>query len=49
MDYRIKRVETDEDRQRAYALRHEVFVVEQAVPEDLERDEQDEGADHVLA
>ena len=49
MGYRIKRVETHEDRQRAYALRHEVFVVEQAVPEDLERDEQDEGADHVLA
>jgi predicted GNAT family N-acyltransferase len=38
------------DRELAYALRREVFVVEQRVPEELERDEHDEGdADHVLA
>jgi predicted GNAT family N-acyltransferase len=49
MSYRVKRVGTDEERARAYALRHEVFVVEQAVPEDLERDEHDESADHVVA
>ncbi|HET7752497.1 MAG TPA: GNAT family N-acetyltransferase [Anaeromyxobacteraceae bacterium] len=49
MGYRVKRVDRDEDRARAYALRHEVFVVEQAVPEDLERDEQDDRADHVIA
>jgi predicted GNAT family N-acyltransferase len=49
MAYRIKRVVTSEDRARAFALRHEVFVVEQGVPEDLERDEQDDTAAHVLA
>src|SRR6478672_3453836 len=32
----------------AYALRAEVFVVEQGVPVDLERDERDAEADHVL-
>lgn len=33
----------------AFAVREEVFVVEQGVPADLERDEHDEAADHVLA
>lgn len=32
-----------------HALRHEVFVVGQAVPEALERDDQDAGAEHVVA
>lgn len=32
-----------------YALRHKVFVVGQDVPEDLERDEDDETCDHVVA
>jgi predicted GNAT family N-acyltransferase len=32
-----------------YALRHEVFVVGQDVPEDLERDELDAQAAHVVA
>ncbi len=32
-----------------YALRHEVFVVGQDVPEDLERDELDAVSDHVVA
>ncbi len=32
-----------------YALRHEVFVVGQDVPADLERDELDPGADHAVA
>jgi predicted GNAT family N-acyltransferase len=32
-----------------FALRHEVFVVGQGVPEDLERDELDAVADHVIA
>lgn len=36
-------------RAKAYALRREVFVVEQRVPEDLERDEHDPGAFHVVA
>lgn len=30
-------------------IRHEVFVAEQAVPVELERDEWDEGAEHFLA
>ena len=33
----------------AYALRHQVFVLGQAVPEELERDELDEGAEHAVA
>ena len=32
-----------------YALRHDVFVGEQAVPEELEQDELDAGACHVVA
>ena len=34
--------------QEAYALRHEVFVVEQGVPAELELDELDAQADHFL-
>ena len=33
----------------AYAVRYDVFVTEQGVPADLERDSQDEGADHFIA
>jgi len=32
-----------------YALRHEVFVLGQGVPEDLERDDLDDTAEHVVA
>lgn len=32
-----------------FALRHEVFVVDQDVPPELERDEMDDGCDHVVA
>jgi predicted GNAT family N-acyltransferase len=32
-----------------YALRHEVFVLGQDVPEDLERDELDDTCDHAVA
>ncbi len=39
---------TEELRQRAYALRHAVFVVEQHVPEALERDELDATAWHAV-
>jgi predicted GNAT family N-acyltransferase len=49
VSYSVKRVETSGDRARAFTLRHEVFVLEQDVPEDLERDEHDDTADHVLA
>ena len=37
-----------EDMEQVYALRHEVFVVGQAVPVELERDELDADADHAL-
>lgn len=37
------------DLDEVYALRYEVFVVGQDVPEELERDELDAGADHVVA
>jgi predicted GNAT family N-acyltransferase len=33
----------------AFAVRHDVFVSEQGVPADLERDAQDEEADHLVA
>ena len=44
-------VEDERARAAAYALRHEVFVSEQAVPADVELDERDDeaGTDHVLA
>ncbi len=32
-----------------FSLRHEVFVVEQRVPEELERDDLDAVSDHVIA
>lgn len=35
--------------EQVYALRHEVFVVGQDVPEELERDELDAAAEHVVA
>lgn len=38
----------DGEVQAAYALRHEVFVVEQGVPPELELDELDAQADHFL-
>ncbi len=41
--------DTDELRARAFALRHAVFVVEQGVPESLERDELDAAAVHLVA
>lgn len=40
---------TPQERAAAYAVRHQVFVVEQRVPVDLERDAHDETADHFLA
>ncbi|RJK96810.1 GNAT family N-acetyltransferase [Vallicoccus soli] len=45
----VRRVEDEAGRQRAYAIRTEVFVEEQAVPLELELDEHDPTADHVLA
>ena len=39
----------ERDMQGAFAVRHEVFIVEQGVPEELERDEADDSAVHVVA
>lgn len=44
----VKLVTTDEDRERAFTLRKEVFVKEQGVPLNLELDEHDETAIHFL-
>src|SRR4051794_28477336 len=41
-------VSTPEELAAAYALRYAVFVEEQGVPLDIERDAEDETADHVL-
>ena len=38
-----------EDREKAYALRREVFEVEQNVPRPLDRDTHDHNANHVVA
>ena len=40
---------SEADMQGAFAVRHEVFIVEQGVPPELERDEADDGAVHVVA
>ena len=39
----------DADMQGAFAVRHEVFIVEQDVPPELERDDADDSAVHVVA
>lgn len=49
MPFAVRRVLTLSDRAAAYALRKEVFVREQHVPEEIELDEHDDGADHVVA
>ncbi len=49
MPFTLRRVTTRADRDAAYALRREVFVVEQHVPEEIELDEHDATADHVVA
>jgi predicted GNAT family N-acyltransferase len=49
MDIRVVPADTEELRSKAFALRHAVFVVEQRVPEALERDDQDAEAFHVVA
>ncbi|MCU1600340.1 MAG: acetyltransferase [Frankiales bacterium] len=45
----IVRLAGPTDMEAAYALRHEVFVIGQAVPEELERDELDAVSDHAVA
>lgn len=43
------RLAADADLPAMYALRHDVFVIGQDVPVDLERDEHDEVCEHVVA
>ncbi len=43
------RLARDADLSAVYALRHEVFVLGQDVPEELERDEHDATCDHAVA
>lgn len=45
----VRLAETARDLEQAYAVRHQVFVQEQRVPEDLERDAHDLEALHWLA
>ncbi|MFJ8105352.1 GNAT family N-acetyltransferase [Streptomyces sp. NPDC096132] len=47
--YTVRVAEDPADREACFAVRKEVFVREQGVPEDLEYDEHDAGAVHVLA
>ena len=45
----VRVVADEDDRRAALAVRHEVFVVEQGVPPELERDDADAAAVHVVA
>jgi predicted GNAT family N-acyltransferase len=45
----VRLAQTEVDRDAVFAVRHEVFVDEQSVPEELEYDELDLQADHFLA
>ncbi len=45
----VVRLAAAQDLDAVYALRHEVFVVGQGVPVELERDELDAAADHAVA
>jgi predicted GNAT family N-acyltransferase len=49
MDYVVRFATTPQDRDAAYALRRDVFEVEQGVPRPLDRDPHDFNADHVVA
>jgi predicted GNAT family N-acyltransferase len=45
----VREARGDEERRAVFALRHEVFVEEQGVPLDLELDEHDDDALHLIA
>ncbi|WP_435194710.1 GNAT family N-acetyltransferase [Natronomonas sp. EA1] len=45
----VVRIEDDDELAAAFAIRRAVFIEEQEVPEELELDEKDETATHVLA
>ena len=48
MEFQVRYASTNEDRDLAFALRREVFEVEQNVPRPLDRDAFDLNADHVV-
>lgn len=48
-DAAVRRVRTEGELLDAYAVRRAVFIVEQQVPEDIERDHLDATAEHVVA
>ena len=48
MTIKVKKVENQEEWAQVLNLRYRVFVKEQGVPEELERDEKDETAVHVI-
>ncbi|WP_226040420.1 GNAT family N-acetyltransferase [Natrinema sp. DC36] len=48
-DIDVRVVDTDHEREDAFAVRREVFVAEQGVDEELEYDEHDESATHFVA
>jgi predicted GNAT family N-acyltransferase len=47
--YSVRLAADDDEMAAVYSIRYTVFVEEQGVPVDLERDERDEGADHFVA
>ena len=49
MTFVVRFASTDQDRDAAYALRREVFEVEQGIPRPLDRDVHDTNAVHVVA
>ena len=49
MEAEVRLAESEADRAAVFAVRHYIFVIEQSVPEELECDELDPGADHFLA
>ncbi|GAA2492037.1 GNAT family N-acetyltransferase [Streptomyces gobitricini] len=48
-EFVVREAVSEADRQAGFAIRREVFVVEQGVPEDIEYDTYDATAAHVLA
>jgi predicted GNAT family N-acyltransferase len=49
MNVQVKPVTTETERLQAFAIRRAVFVLEQRVPEEIEMDEHDADAHHILA
>ena len=46
--FKVKRVETEAEREAAFAIRRDVFIKEQGIPPHLERDEFDESSTHFV-